>query len=498
MLAAVVREAAGRFGDAPALVAAEGWRVSYRDLDRFSDEAAAGLARAGVLTGDVVALVMPSGPEYVVAYVALAKLGAVTVGVNPRLAAPERARALEAVGPAVVLVTPELMEGVPAGIARLPVDVSEGGAILSGIRLQGRVPPPVMHDPSRPVAIVLTSGTTGRPKGAVFTGRHIEMIAAIDTAGRTPQPGPILASTEFAHVGFMTKLALHLREGARTHMLRRWRAADALRVIAEQRMSYVGAISTQIALMLRESNFEEYDLSAVKAVVGGGGPSPPALIREARERFHAPYSVRYSLTESGGIGCATAFDAPEEEALSTVGRPRDGVSVEVRDDDLNPLPAGEVGDVWMRSAAVMESYWNDPASTAEVLQKGWLRTGDLGLIDDRGCLRLAGRRKEMFIRGGYNVYPMEVEAVLASHPLVRDVAVVPRPDAVMGEIGVAVVVPAEAGNPPTLEALRAYAKDRLAGYKLPEAIRLVEALPRTAMEKIDRRALGRSETENLR
>jgi acyl-CoA synthetase (AMP-forming)/AMP-acid ligase II len=493
MLAAVVREAAGRYGDAPALVASEGWRVSYRELDAFSDEAAAGLARAGVLTGDVVALVMPSGPEYVVAYAALAKLGAVTVGVNPRLAAPERARALDAVGPSVALVSPELMEGLPPGVARMPVDVGEGGAILTGIRLPGRFPPPVMHDPSRPVAIVLTSGTTGLPKGAVFTGRHLEMIAAIDTAGRTASPGPILASTEFAHVGFMTKLARHLREGARFHMLRRWRASDALRVIASERMAHVGAISTQIALMLREPSFDSYDWSHVKAIVAGGGPSPPALIREARSRFGAPYSVRYSLTESGGVGTATAFDAPESEALETVGRPRPGVSIEVREDSGAALPAGEVGDVWIRSAAVMAGYWNDPDGTAEVLQKGWLRTGDLGLIDERGCLRLAGRRKEMFVRGGYNVYPMEVEAVLASHPSVRDVAVVPRTDAVMGEIGVAVVVPADPAHAPTLDELRDYAKDRLAAYKLPEAIRIADDLPRTAMEKIDRRALAADE-----
>ena len=137
----------------------------------------------------------------------------------------------------------------------------------------------------------------------------------------------------------------------------------------------------------------------------------------------------------------------------------------------------------------MAGYWRDDEGTAATLVDGWLRTGDLGTIDDRGNLRLAGRTKEMFIRGGYNVYPAEVEAVLADHPLVREIVVVPRPDDVMGELGVAVVVPTDAANPPSLEDLRSFAEARLARYKLPEAIRVVAEIPLTPMQKVDRRAL---------
>jgi acyl-CoA synthetase (AMP-forming)/AMP-acid ligase II len=216
--------------------------------------------------------------------------------------------------------------------------------------------------------------------------------------------------------------------------------------------------------------------------------SPPALVREARERFDAAYSIRYSSTESGGCGTGTAFDADDEEALFTVGRPRGDIAVEIRGDGV-VLPDGEVGDVWLRSPTTMAAYWRDPDATAAVLVDGWLRTGDLGSIDDRGCLRLAGRAGEMFIRGGYNVYPAEVEAQLADHPLVAEVAVVPAPDDVMGEIGVAVVVPADPANPPDLDGLRAFLAERLARYKHPERLRLVDALPRTPMDKIDRRAV---------
>src|SRR5690606_15478142 len=175
--------------------------------------------------------------------------------------------------------------------------------------------------------------------------------------------------------------------------------------------------------------------------------------------------IRYSSTESGGCGTATAFDADDDEALFTVGRPRREIDVAVRDDDGRPVPDGEVGELWLRSPTQMSGYWGDPDATAATIVDGWLRTGDLARIDERGLVRLAGRRKEMFIRGGYNVYPAEVEAELAAHAKISEVAVVPRPDPVMGEIGVAVVAPRDPTAPPTLDDLRAHLRDRLAAYK---------------------------------
>jgi acyl-CoA synthetase (AMP-forming)/AMP-acid ligase II len=165
----------------------------------------------------------------------------------------------------------------------------------------------------------------------------------------------------------------------------------------------------------------------------------------------------------------------------------------IRDADGNPVPDGEVGEVTLRSPAMLSEYWNDPENTAKTLKDGWLYTEDLGRIDENGCLRLAGRSKEMFIRGGYNVYPLEVEAILQSHPDVAHVAVIPRPDDVMGEIGVAVVVPSDLARPPSLEDLRAFASGHLAAYKLPEAIRVVDELPYTGMQKVDRQRLQERE-----
>ncbi|MEO7429099.1 MAG: fatty acid--CoA ligase family protein, partial [Acidimicrobiales bacterium] len=323
--------------------------------------------------------------------------------------------------------------------------------------------------------------------------RQLAAVTRIDAADAWGDPGapptPMLASTQFAHVGFMTKLPWYLRTGTTTHVLPRWAAADTLACVAEQRITTLGAVAPQVALLLRE-DLDAYDLTCLQALIVGAAASPPALVREARLRLAPGYSIRYSSTESGGCGTGTAFDADDEEALHTVGMPRGGIEMTIQDDAGGPVPAGEVGEVWLRSPTVLSEYWEDPEATAAALVDGWLRTGDLGRIDDRGNLRLAGRKKEMFIRGGYNVYPAEVEAVLADHPAVAEVAVVPRADDVMGEIGVAVIVPADPAAPPSLDDLRSFLEPSLARYKLPEALRIVAELPLTPMQKIDRRALA--------
>jgi acyl-CoA synthetase (AMP-forming)/AMP-acid ligase II len=476
VLAATVREAARRFGDLTAFVDPDGSRLSYAELDARSDRVAAGLASRGVGAGDRVVLRLPSDTGYVVAYAAAAKLGAVTAGVNPRLAPPEQEALVALADPAVVLDDPADL----AAVAR-----AEGSA------------PVLAPDPDRPVAIVFTSGTTGLPKGAVFCERQLEAVAATDAGGAWAEPGvpgpAMLASTQFAHIGFMTKLGWYLRLATRTYILGRWRADDALATIAAQRMPSIGGVAPQLALMVRSPEAARHDWDHVRTIVVGGAASPPALVAAVRERFGAAYSIRYSSTESGGCGTGTAFDADDDEALHTVGSPRPGVEVAVRSGDGAPVPAGEVGELWLRSPTQMSGYWRDEEATAAAIVGGWLRTGDLARIDDRGLVRLAGRRTEMFIRGGYNVYPAEVEAALTGHPAVADAVVVPRPDPVMGEIGVAVVVPADPTSPPSLSTLRDHLAGRIAPYKLPEALRVVAELPLTSGQKVDRRALAAEE-----
>lgn len=490
MLNRVIRRAAADHADVAAYVAPDGWAVTYRDLDRSSDEVAAGLAARGLGPGAVVALSLPSTADYIVAYLAAAKVGAVTAGLNPRFRGAERQAALDVLEPDLVVADDEHLDGVPdrLDVARVAL-ATHPGDVLRDLRVPGSQVAELAEDPDRPVCICFTSGSTGAPKGAWYTGRQLAVIAELDTGGAWGGGGDRYASTEFAHVGVMTKLPWLLATGGTTHLLDKWRAEPVLALIDRYRMTSVSAIAPQVALMLRVPDLDRFDFSCVKAIVSGGAHAPPALVRAGRELFGAPWSIRYSSTESGGVGLGTALDADDEEALYTVGRPRPGVEAAIRHGDGSSVEPGEVGELWLRSGAMMSGYWNDQDATAEALVDGWLRTGDLAYVDDRGCYRLAGRTKEMYIRGGYNVYPLEIEAVLADHPGVAAVAVVPRPDEVMGEIGVAVVVPADPASPPALEELRSFAAVSLAAYKLPEAVRVVERLPVNATDKLDRRTL---------
>ena len=489
MLAATLREAARRFSDQPAVVTEAGWALSYRDLDRLSDELGGGLLARGVAVGDVVALVLPPGPEYLVAYLAAAKVGAITAGVNDRLTAAERATVLERAAPRLVLNAPGFE---PRGIDAVEVaPAADAAGLHAELRRPGESPPVLPEDPDRPVAIVFTSGTTGAPKGALYGNRQLACITTTDVGDTWGGGGRSFTGTSFAHLGFMTKLAGNLRRGGTSFILARWSARRALALLQDQRMVSVGGVPAQLALMLREPDFDDYDLNCVRFIVAGGGPITPGLAEEARARFGAALATRYSCTEAG-IGLGTAFDDPEEDAVVSVGRPRASVELRLLDETDRVVPDGEVGAVCLRSAAVMTGYWHDPdATTAAFTEDRFVRTGDLGWLDDRGRLRLVGRTKEMYVRGGYNVYPVEVEACLSTHPAVAAVAVVPRADHVMGEVGVAVVVPQDPRRPPTLETLRDYGADRLARYKLPEDLRLVDALPLTAMDKVDRRGLAR-------
>jgi len=468
----IIAEAAVRFGDREALIEDTGRTLTYAQLHHRSDAIAHSLRRAGVGEGSVVAITHGSGIDYLLAFAAAAKLGATTAGINPSLAEPERERLLRQLQPDLVVAA--------------PIDL--GGSVTP--RLE-----PVDDDPERVVAIVFTSGTTGLPKGAVFRNRQLESIMACDLGNdwreRWDGGGHMLVSTQMAHVGFMTKIPWYLRTGATMHVLAKWRPEPVLRLIDKYRIRSLGVVAPQLALLLRHQALDDIDVSCVDTIIAGGAASPSALVREATERFGAKYSIRYSSTESGGIGLATAFDASAEEMFGTVGRARPGVQVRVIGDDHLPVPTGTVGQLCIKTPTGFDRYWRNPEATASTLIDGWIHTGDLASVDDSGLVRLSGRLKEMYIRGGYNVAPAEVEAVLCDHPLVAEIAIAPRTDPMMGEIGVAIVRPSDPAHPPTLETLREFGASELAAWKLPEALVITDSLPLTAMQKLDRTELAR-------
>jgi acyl-CoA synthetase (AMP-forming)/AMP-acid ligase II len=489
MLPATTAEAARRFADRTAYVTQAGWSLTYADIERISDEVAIGLARRGVEEGSVVALVLPPGPEYLLCYTAAAKLGAITAGVNDRLSDRERDAVLERAAPKLVIAAPGF---APAHHDSVEITEADSAtSVLDSLRVANASPPPLSDDPDRAVAIIFTSGTTGLPKGALYGNRQLAFITQTDVGDTWDGGGRSFSGTSFAHLGFMTKLPGSLRRGGTTFIMRRWRADDALALLSREHMTTVAGVPSQIALMLRRPDFDSYDLESVGYIIVGGGPVTPGLADEARVRFGARLATRYSCTEAG-IGLGTAFDDPDEDAVVSVGRPHPSVDLALLDEHDRPVAAGEIGEVCLRSDAVMSGYWRDPDATrAAFTDDGFVRTGDLGWIDEQQRLRLVGRSKEMYVRGGYNVYPVEVEGVLSSHPAVAAVAIVPRADPVMGEVGVAVVVARDPAAPPTLPDLREHGAAQLAGYKLPDGLELRDELPLTAMEKVDRRALAR-------
>jgi acyl-CoA synthetase (AMP-forming)/AMP-acid ligase II len=495
VFAAAIAHAARTFADRPAMYASSGWHFTFRELDRLTDEAAIGLARRGVRAGDVVALALPSTPDYVIAYGALAKLGAISAGVNPKLAPPERSSLVNECAQATHVITTDAL-GTPMRIDANVIDIAiadHPDALLANLRVRDEAPPALPADPDRVVAIIFTSGTTGLPKGAVFTEQSLYDNATVDIGNGWGEGGPVTGNTQFCHVGFMAKVPAQFRAGTTYHVIEPWRTDVVLETLARYRMPAVGGVAPQIALLLRDPGFDQHDFTHTKLIVCGGAAASGALIREARERFRADWTQRYALTETGGSGCFTWIDAPEEEMLYTVGRPRPGIEVQIRDDEARPLPQGETGEVCIRSPSNMREYWRNPEATRLTLRDGWVHTNDEGTIDERGCLRLLGRRGDSYSRGGYVIFPKEAEQVLSWHPKVAQVAVVPRPDAVMGSIGVAVVVARDAADPPRLDELRSFGAQHIPKFKLPEAVRVVDALPMTAMLKIDKRALIREE-----
>jgi acyl-CoA synthetase (AMP-forming)/AMP-acid ligase II len=449
-------------------------RLTFAQWDRAADGVAAFFADRGVRPGDVIALLVPSSIDYAVCYQAAMRLRAITTGINTRLGPPEIASILERTRPRVVIRDTDL-DAVRAAYAyEPPVDLP-------------RV------EPDDAVAIVWTSGTTGMPKGAVFDHRNLRAVA-VGAGAMGARHDVRLAPLPFAHVAFMSRPWEEIDNVITTVITPTpWSAVDALRLMVRERVTVGQGVPTQWRLVLDHPDFARSDLSSLRIAGTGAATVPPELVREMEQRLGCPVVIGYTSTEAAITTGTVPGDSPEVISR-TVGRARVNVELEVVDNDGRTCPTGVVGRVRCRSEAVMRGYWQDPDRTAEVLgADGWLTTGDLGCFDEPGYLTLVGRRSEMYIRGGYNVYPAEVERVLSEHDAVAQVAVLGVPDPVLGEIGVAFVVPARTPSDersPALDDLRTFCKAALADYKAPDRLVVVDALPLTSVGKVDKRSLA--------
>ena len=448
-------------------------RLTFAEWDRAAGGVASALTDRGVRKGDVVCLRMPSSIEYAVCYQAAMRLGAITSGINPRLGPDEVAGILEQARPRLVISDDDVARWYELSPpARLP-----------------------SIDPSDPVAIVWTSGTTGRPKGAVFD--HDNLAAMARGAGALSAfADRRLSPLPFAHVAYMTRVWDELERAITTVITPTpWNAGDALRLIEHQRVTVAQGVPTQWSLMLSHPAMATTDVSSLRLASTGAATVPAELVRRMRKALGCPVVVRYTSTEAS-LTTGTGLDDGDDDVAHTVGCARDGVEVQVVGDDGEAVPPGSVGRVRCRSGAVMRGYWDDPERTAAVLDAdGWLTLGDLGSLDDRGYLTLVGRESEMYIRGGYNVHPAQVEHVLAEHPGVARAAVVGVPDPVLGQVGAAWVVRAPDASP-TADELRAWVRARLADYKVPDQVTFVDDLPLTSMLKTDKRELARTLRES--
>jgi acyl-CoA synthetase (AMP-forming)/AMP-acid ligase II len=489
--------AARTAGDAPAFRYGDE-RITYAEWDAIASRMAGRFAAAGVRRGDVVALLLPTTPFYMMCYLGAARLGAVTTGINVRYRRTEIGHILRRSGAAMLIAVDTWHDtDFHAIVAGLQPDLPELRAVrwIPGATLRASTQAACdavgldAHTPAGepntddPVTIVWTSGTTGVPKGAWYAHRNLLALAEIEArrhAGGLPHRERHLASgLSFAHVGAMARIGVQLASCGETIIDDAFDPATVLAAIERERIVNFGAFPTQAIMLLDHPDCARRDLSSLRSVLLGGAPSSPALIRRVQDSFGVRVAVRYSSTEVG-IATGSLPDDPIDVLSTTVGKPTPGVELRIVD-----------GEVIVRSPATMRGYWRDPDATAAVIDAdGWVHTGDLGWLDAAGYLHLRGRQSEMFIRGGFNVYPAEIEDLLARHPKIARAAIVGLPDDVFGEVGWAFVVPGDPADPPSLADLRAYVGAELASFKRPDGLTLLSELPLTPMFKVDKKALA--------
>lgn len=487
-------------------------RLTYAQLQDQVDRVSARLARSGVGKGERVVLALPPGVEFIVSFFGAAQQGAVVVPLDPTARPQRMAQVVEQVGPALVVtqepLSPPVVQALP-GQAQvwMAEDLLSGGAGSGPDELPG-----ASVAPEDLLAILYTSGTTGTPKGSMHTHRSLiaPVVASLrlrelwirrPTIEQVPRMGRALMRYRsrllraagrpqvfLSTVGFHTVTGIEvflqaLLMGDTLVVQPHFHPAEALECIQRERVTVLVAVPTALAVMLRLEDFDRYDLSSLLICGTGSAPCPPALARQVQRRFGCALHIGFGATELGGGVAATSLGDPEEVQAETVGQPMPGIEVRIVDPQGRPLPPGQVGELVVRGESVMVGYWGASELTAAVLdEEGWYHTGDLAVADDRGYLRIVGRSKDVIIRGGRNIYPDEIEQHLASHPAIREAAVVGVPSELGGEDVWAFVI-LEEGAHLTPRQVREFCRGALEPYQVPQVVRLVADFPRSSTGK---------------
>jgi acyl-CoA synthetase (AMP-forming)/AMP-acid ligase II len=481
-------------------------RLSYAELDRAANRAAEALRAQGIARGDRVAACLPNDVDIVVAFLAAMRAGAIWVGVNRVLAPPEKAYILEDCGAALLLAARDVAAELEPFRARLPalralvVDPSDAQAEWGALcaRQRGDARPAVEIDPWGPAAIAYTSGTTGKPKGAVHSQHNILLPGAVSAAQRVypesvPQ-GTVLPLTILNLIVLGPVQAW--QNGSACVAMDRIDAVGVAEWIEKERIGSFAAVPTVIHDLLTHPAVRPAQLSCFTQPMVGGATCPEDFRALYRARFGRDVSIGYGMTEAPTAVTRADGGPVEQPGLCGLALPQ--VEISIRDDAGRALAPGEEGEIcvgparagaWAGVYTPMLGYWRKPEATAKALRDGVYHTGDIGVQEPDGTLYIRGRRNELILRGGANVYPAEVERVLTQHPAVSECAVFGIPDRRLGERVVAVVVLAP-GAEASAEELQAHCGAALARYKVPERVAFAAALPRNAMSKVIKRDLA--------
>lgn len=472
-------------------VEAEGQSWTFTELQALAHRAASALRRLGVVPGDRVALQAPNLPAWIPVALGVHLAGAALVPISTRYKGGETRDVLERSGARVIVLSPPFLGlDLRAQLGPVAVPVVELDALITapddGVRLE--------TSPDAPSDVLFTSGTTGKSKGVVTT--HRQTVATfrtwVEVVGLRAGDRYLVVNPFFHAFGYKAGWLACLIAGATALPMAVFDADAVLSRCARERISVLpGAPALYQSLLARDRT--GLDLSALRLAVTGAAAIPVSLIHRMRDELgFATVLTAYGLTESTGVTTmCRQGDAPEVVA-TTSGRAIPGCRVRVVRADGTEAEPGEAGEIQVAGTNVMQGYLNDPAATAEAIVEGWLRTGDLGVLDAEGNLRITDRIKDLFIVGGFNAYPAEIEHMLLEHPGVAEVAVIGVPDARLGEVGMAFVVPRGA---PDAEGLMRWARERMANFKVPRSVRFVEALPRTPSGKVTKPELRRLAAE---
>nr|BFD95679.1 long-chain fatty acid--CoA ligase [Kitasatospora sp. Xyl93] len=467
----------------------DGQVLSFADLEARSARTAHWLAGLGVEPGDRVAVLLPNVPEFAVLYYGILRAGAVVVPMNPLLKTREIEHCLADAGAAVLLAWHAGAEHAVEGARRTGTRLVavEPAALAATLADQPAGPPRTGRRGAADTAVILyTSGTTGAPKGAELTHRNIvcNVRAGVRVLGLVEGDVIFGGLPLFHSFGQVIGLNCAVSVGACVTLVPRFDPLAALSVIERDRVSVFLGVPTMYTLMLTHPQRAGYDVSSLRVCLGGGAPMPPEVLRGFEADFGCVVLEGYGLSESSPLACANRSD--RERVAGTIGIPIEGVRMRIVDESGAEVPDGTVGEVVIQGHNVMKGYWRRPDTTARTVRDGWLYTGDLGTRDERGDFRIVDRRKDLIIRGGFNVYPREVEDVLYEHPAVAEATVIGVPHPVHGQEVAAAVVLRE-GASATPEEIRGFVRERVAPYKYPRLVWTVDALPKGPTGKILKR-----------